>query len=254
MALPSGILGLWIVLLVASGYAAIRSWRTRWAIPAFLIFGTMYSSSDARWHECGHGTPFKTSWLNEVFYQISSFMTLREAVLWRWSHARHHTHTYVVGLDPEIQVMRPADLLKIALDFFYLRSGPPEVWRIVRHAFGKPTADVRSFVPASELKKMIWSSRVYVAIVGVFGVWALAKRSFLPLMFVALPRFYGGWLHQLLGLDPARRAQGKRLRSPPKYAHCLYQSGVSLSLHEHELSHRASFDAHGAVSCPPPPA
>ena len=64
----------------------------------------------------------------------------------------------------------------------------------------KPAADVRSFVPASEIKKMVWSSRVYVAIVGVFGVWALAKRSFLPLMFVALPRFYGGWLHQLLGL------------------------------------------------------
>jgi len=103
---------LWIVLLVASGYAAIRSWKTRWAIPAFLAFGTIYSSSDARWHECGHGTPFRTRWLNEIFYQISSFMTLREAVLWRWSHARHHTHTYVVGLDPEIQVKRPADLVK----------------------------------------------------------------------------------------------------------------------------------------------
>src|SRR5664279_3509544 len=113
---------LWIVLLVASGYAAVRSWKTRWAIPAFLAFGTIYSSSDARWHECGHGTPFRTRWLNEIFYQISSFMTLREAVLWRWSHARHHTHTYVVGLDPEIQVMRPADLLKIAMDFLYLLS------------------------------------------------------------------------------------------------------------------------------------
>lgn len=191
---------LWIVLLVASGSAAIRSWKTRWAIPAFLAFGTIYSSSDARWHECGHGTPFRTRWLNEIFYQISSFMTLREAVLWRWSHARHHTHTYVVGLDPEIQVKRPADLVKIAMDFLYLRSGPPEVWRIVRHAFGKPTADVRSFVPASELKKMYRSSRIYVAIVGLFGLWSLKKRSFLPLMFVALPRFYGGWLHQLLGL------------------------------------------------------
>jgi Na+-transporting NADH:ubiquinone oxidoreductase subunit F len=31
-------------------------------------------------------------------------------------------------------------------------------------------------------------------------VWSLAIGSFLPMMFVALPRFYGGWLHQLLGL------------------------------------------------------
>ncbi len=192
--------GLWIGLLIVSIYAAIQSWGTWWAIPAFFIYGTIYSSSDARWHECGHGTPFKTRWLNEVFYQISSFMTLREAVLWRWSHARHHTHTYVVGLDPEIQVRRPADLVKIAMDFFYLRSGPVEVWRIIRHAFGKPDSDVCSFVPESELNKMYWSSRVYVAIFIVFGVWSLALHSFLPMMFIGLPRFYGGWLHQLLGL------------------------------------------------------
>lgn len=192
--------GLWIVLLVVSGYFAVLSWGTWWAIPAFLIYGTIYSSSDARWHECGHGTPFKTRWLNEVFYHISSFMTIREAFLWRWSHARHHTHTYVVGLDPEIQVQRPADLLKILMDFFYLRSGPPEVWRVIRHAFGKPSADVRSFVPESELSKMYWSSRVYVAIVVGFGLWSIAIGSFLPMMFVWLPRFYAGWLHQLLGL------------------------------------------------------
>ena len=192
--------GLWIILLVASGYAAVLAWGTWWAIPAFLIYGTIYSSSDASWHECGHGTPFRTRWLNELFYQISSFMTLREAVLWRWSHARHHTDTIIVGRDPEIQVQRPADLLKLTLDFFYLRSGPVEVWRIVRHALGQPNSDVRDFVPENELQKMYWSSRVYVAIVAGFAVWSLAIGSFLPMMFVALPRFYGGWLHQLLGL------------------------------------------------------
>ena len=192
--------GLWLALLVLSGALAILSWGTWWAIPAFLIYGTIYSSSDAGWHECGHGTPFKSRWLNEVFYQVSSFLTLREAVLWRWSHARHHTHTYVVGLDPEIQVRRPADLLKIAMDFLYLRSGPPEIWRILRHAAGRPNADVRSFVPESELSKMYWSSRIYVAIFIVFGLYSLAIHSFLPMMFIGLPRFYGGWLHQLLGL------------------------------------------------------
>lgn len=192
--------GLWIMLLIMSGYAAAMAWGTWWAVPAFLIYGTIYSSSDARWHECGHGTPFKTRWLNEIFYHLSSFMTLREAFLWRWSHARHHTHTIVVGLDPEIQVTRPADLLKIAMDFLYLRSGPPEVLRIIRHAFGRPDADVRSFIPESERWKMIWSSRVYVSIFVLVGLWSISIGSFLPMMFIGLPRFYGGWLHQLLGL------------------------------------------------------
>ncbi|MBZ0298671.1 MAG: fatty acid desaturase [Anaerolineae bacterium] len=192
--------GLWIVLLVVSGSAAALSWGTWWAVPAFLIYGTIYSSSDARWHECGHGTPFRTHWLNEIFYHISSFMTIREGILWRWSHARHHTHTYIVGRDPEIQVQRPADLLKILMDFFYLRSGPPEIWRIIRNAAGRPDTNVLDFVPESERAKMYWSSRIYVAVVAGFAVWSLAVGSFLPMMFVWLPRFYGGWLHQLLGL------------------------------------------------------
>lgn len=192
--------GLWIALLIGSGYLALLSWGTWWAIPAFLIYGTIYSSSDARWHECGHGTPFRTRMFNEIFYHISSFMTIREGHLWRWSHARHHTDTYIVGRDPEIQVRRPADLLKIAMDFVYLRSGPPEIMRVVRHALARPDADVRDFVPAQERAKMYWSSRIYLAIVGGFILWSVAIGSFLPIMFVWLPRFYGGWLHQLLGL------------------------------------------------------
>ena len=192
--------GLWFALLAASGYLAVISWGTWWAIPAFLVYGTIYSSSDARWHECGHGTPFRTHWLNEVLYHVSSFMTLREGVMWRWSHSRHHTHTYIVGRDPEIQVQRPADLLKIALDFFYIRSGPPEVWRIVRNAFARPSTHVLDFMPERELPKMYWSNRIYLAIIGVFVIWSIAIGSFLPIMFVGLPRFYGAWLHQLLGL------------------------------------------------------
>jgi MocE subfamily Rieske [2Fe-2S] domain protein len=47
---------------------------------------------------------------------------------------------------------------------------------------------------------MYRSSRVYIAIVAGFAVWSIAIGSLLPIMFVWLPRFYGGWLHQLLGL------------------------------------------------------
>ena len=34
--------------------------------------------ADCRWHECGHGTAFKTRWMNDVVYQIACFMVLRE--------------------------------------------------------------------------------------------------------------------------------------------------------------------------------
>ena len=127
-------------------------------------------------------------------------MTIREAHLWRWSHARHHTDTYIVGRDPEIQVQRPADLLKIAMDFLYLRSGPPEIMRVFRHALGQPDPDVREFVPEAVRRRMYWSSRVYVAIIVALVLWSISIGNPLPVLLVWTPRFYGGWLHQLLGL------------------------------------------------------
>ena len=256
--------GLWFVLIGVSAYLAAISWGTWWAFPAFLIYGTIYTSSDSRWHETGHGTPFRTHWLNEVVYYIASFMAIREAYMWRWSHSRHHTHTYFVGRDPEIQVQRPADLLKILLDFFYLRSGPPEVWRLVRNAFGRPNADVLDFVPQRELPKMYWSSRIHLAIIAAFAVWSLAIGSFLPMMFVLLPRFYGGWLQQLLSL-PQHAGLGEDTYDHRENTRTVYVNPVFAFLYvnmqfhtEHHLMPMTPFHAlpklHEAVKDQMPPA
>jgi fatty acid desaturase len=192
--------GLWIALLVASGVLAFMSWGSWWAIPAFFVYGTIYSSSEARAHELGHGTPFKTRWLNEACYHLCSFMCLREAYYGRWRHAIHHSHTIEIDVDPEIQVRSPADLLRIVLDFIYIPSGFGELKTIARHAFGDLSPATRGFVPAGEQVKMIWSSRIYLVLIAAVAIWSYAIGSLLPMMFVALPRFYGGWLHQIGGL------------------------------------------------------
>jgi fatty acid desaturase len=192
--------GLWLTLLIASGVVGYVSWGTWVALPAFFVYGTLYSSTEARAHECGHGTPFRTRQLNEVFYHLCSFMTLREAYYCRWRHSLHHTHTIVVDSDPEIQVTRPADLVKIVLDFFYLYGGAKELQKISLHALGVMTPGVKAFVPQSDRGKMIWSSRIYLLLIGGTAVVAWSVGSFLPMMYVALPRFYGGWFHQFCGL------------------------------------------------------
>jgi fatty acid desaturase len=192
--------GLWLALLVASGIVAYFSWGTWLAIPAFLVYGTIYSSSEARAHELGHGTPFRTRWINEAFYHLCSFMALREAFYGRWRHSIHHSYTIDVDVDPEIQVKSPADLVRILLDFIYIPSGLGELKKITMHALGWLSPATASFVPTSEQVKMIWSSRIYLLLIGATGLWAWSIGSFLPLMFVATPRFYGGWLHQIGGL------------------------------------------------------
>ena len=102
---------IWFALVFAAGVVAYWSWGTWWAVPAFLLYGVLYfAPADSRWHECSHGTPFKTAWLNNLVYEISSFMDFRESIRWRWSHTRHHSDTLIVGRDPEIAIQRPPTL------------------------------------------------------------------------------------------------------------------------------------------------
>ena len=91
--------------------------------PVLLCYGVLYgSASDSRWHESGHGTAFQTSWLNDALYQVASFMNMKEPTLWRWSHARHHTDTIIVGRDREILAMRPPDAARLVVNVIGLRD------------------------------------------------------------------------------------------------------------------------------------
>jgi len=192
--------GMWAVCLGLSGYAAYRSVGSYWVIPAFFLYGTIYSSCDARWHECAHGTPFRTRWLNETFYVICSLMNMKEGTYTRWSHTRHHTETIMVGLDPEIQVMRPADLKRVLLDFLWIPDAIQMFRVMFIHALGAPSREAKDFVPPSEWRKMFWWSRVYLLIYGAMIAWSVWVHSWLPVLFFPLARLYGGWLHQIFSL------------------------------------------------------
>jgi len=55
---------LWYALILGAGAVAYVSLETPWAIPAFLLYGTLYAGpADSRWHEAGHGTAFRTRWM-----------------------------------------------------------------------------------------------------------------------------------------------------------------------------------------------
>jgi fatty acid desaturase len=192
---------LWIGLLVATGAGGVAFWGTWAAVPFFLVYGVLYGSAcDSRWHECGHGTAFKTQWMNDVVYHIASFMVMRNPVSWRWSHARHHTDTIIVGRDPEIAFMHPAAILPNLLHFI----GVLDTWAsfkvLLRNAAGSLTADERDYIPASEIPKAVLAARVHVAIQGAAIAAALGMGSFLPLMLVGGPRLYGCWHMFMTGL------------------------------------------------------
>jgi fatty acid desaturase len=195
-----GYFGLWVALLAVSGATAFLTWGTWWSVPCFLVYGVLYSAADHRHHELSHGTPFRTRWINDAFFHVCAFMTLREGFYYRWSHTRHHTHTLIVGKDPEIAAPRPPDILGQVLDLFFIKDGFKQFQRLFQNAGGDLTEDGKHFVPDSERGKVVWASRAYLAICGGVVVVCIAAGSVLPAMFIVLPRFYGGALSQLFNL------------------------------------------------------
>ena len=192
---------LWFFLMAVSLAGGIYYWGSWWCVPFFFVYGTLYgSSSDARWHEMGHGTAFKTQWMNDWVYQIASFMIMRNPVTWRWSHARHHTDTIIVGRDVEIALMRPPALLKWVLNYVGIVDGYLSLKTLVRNALGILSVDEKDFIPQTEWPKVIAVARVHVGIYVLTLAAALYLWSWLPLMIIGLPRLYGAWHNVLVGL------------------------------------------------------
>ncbi len=192
---------LWFALILGSGYAAFALWGSWWAIIPFAIYGVLYAStSDSRWHEAGHGTAFKTDWMNNALYEIASFMVMRESTVWRWSHTRHHSDTIIVGRDPEIAVPRPPDIKAIMMGFFNLGVYPKYFKHLLIHALGRMTDDEKTYIPESEFPKIVFRARIYLAIYAAVIALAVAMGSILPLLFVGLANLYGSWLMVVYGL------------------------------------------------------
>jgi len=191
---------LWLGTMLVSAALGVYFWGSWACVPFWAVYGVLYgSASDSRWHECGHGTAFRTQWMNDVVYQIASFMSMRNAVWHRWSHARHHTDTIIVGRDPEIVAMRPPRK-EVVLNFFGLAYSFPGIAAMLRHAIGKVSEEEKTFIPESEYPKMIRFARISLAVHGTTIALAIGLGSWLPLMVIGLPYFFGNWHIALFGL------------------------------------------------------
>ena len=193
---------IWFAALAAFGLGGVLTFGTWWCVPFFLVYGVLYgSASDSRWHECGHGTAFRTRWMNDAVYQVACFMIMREPTIWRWSHTRHHTDTIIVGRDPELPVPQPPNLLQIGLSFIALPSTVKVIRLLFLHASGRLTAEEATYVPEMEAPKVYRTARIWLAIHVAVIALSLGLGSWLPVLLVGvLPTMYGSWLQVVFGL------------------------------------------------------
>ncbi len=256
---------LWFVLIFASGYATYALSGSWWVILPYVVYSVLYAStSDSRWHEAGHGTAFKTDWMNNALYEIASFMVMRESVIWRWSHNRHHSDTIIVGRDPEIAVPRPPDSKVIVMNAFGLRTYGIYFRSVALHCVGRMSPAERTFIPASEFHRVYRNARIYVFIYAAVVALAIYEHSVLPLFFVGLTNLFGTWLMLLYGMTQhaglAENVLDHRLNCRTVYMHPVNRYLYwNMNYHvEHHMFPLVPYHAlprlHEAIKddCPPP--
>jgi fatty acid desaturase len=204
-------ISLFVIALFFSGYLCLVLWGTWWSIPALLLYGNiLYCKAISVQHETNHETYFKSRRLNKFFYEITSFLGGFESVRWKWSHFHHHTYTIFTHeevYDYENNSPRPTEPIRFFLNFLPL--GPliniQKVmhcthFAIVKHSLGIISLVVKTTVPEKEIKKVINMSRIYVFLWLFVIAISIYLQSWLPVIMIILPPFYGNTILMICGM------------------------------------------------------
>src|ERR1700733_11905401 len=188
-------LGDWLLLCNGAGYIVALRRHTFWVWPAMLLYGGVLCFAYAASHECAHGTAFKTRWLNEAVFWFTSLVFIEEPLYRRYSHAGHHTHTWFNRLDPQKPYGNPLRLGRylsstVGLAFYYDAAA-----QLFRHSLGRFTAQEVEFLPAEEVRKVVFNSRVMSAC--YVGLLVAGIASEWPFILYFIPRFLGGCIVNL---------------------------------------------------------
>jgi fatty acid desaturase len=185
-----------------AGFAAlaVAGLGALWTVVFFMAFATVYCFSEPILHETHHRTPFRSLWINEAVHYIAGVAAFKEPIRDRWLHAAHHTYTNYPEVDPEIDVERPPNFAWLCLDVVRVRFALIQLSLTVRNALGIIDRFTARFVPDSEVRKVVWSSRACIACyLGVIALSA-ALGSWWPVVLIFGGRFAGAWFHSYLSL------------------------------------------------------
>ncbi len=193
--------GTWIALLAVSATASIHFWGHLASVPFLALYGSLYAMSDQQTHDLAHGTAFRHRLPNEFFYCVNAWMTLHEPRSLRWGHVVHQSDTLETAVDPERVVQRTTNFLFVAADFFFIPTGKNQLrFAIATAIHGQIRSDVAHLVPESETSAVVRNRRIQLSLIALVVLASIALSSWLPLVFLVTPRFWGGPLSQLINV------------------------------------------------------
>jgi fatty acid desaturase len=183
---------IWLLLCLCSGALVIATVRTWWVVPAIVLYGVILSFSYAASHECSHGTAFRTRWLNEVVFWITSVIFMEEAVYRRYAHADHHTYTWFNDSDPQKPYGIPLSGWEYIKETFLLTFYPDAFRRLARHSLGRFDLKEQRFLPSPERRRVRLDSLLMLSLYGLLLAAGIVFTSPWPFVLYFIPRYIGG--------------------------------------------------------------
>jgi fatty acid desaturase len=187
----------WLVALTGTTLLLAELWGTWWVVPVLFVHGAVLSFSYAASHECAHGTAFRSVWLNEAVFYLTSFIFGEEPMYRRYTHGRHHSSTWYPGFDIQMPYGNPMSLWGYLRETLALATLPSLARQTFRLALGRLTAEELAVIPAAKIRQLEWGARAFLA--GYVAIIAIALGTRSWFIIVALPgaRVAGGWIVQL---------------------------------------------------------
>ncbi len=183
-------LPLWYGVLGGTGALVWLALGTWWLPPAMFVHGVAMAHHFSLQHECIHFTAFRDRRVNTWLAAWCGFWICVPPVFFRYEHCDHHTHTQIVGRDPELIPLAGSVWGHLA----YISSLP--YWRgmlggLVGHALGRIAPAEKRFVPPEERKAVVAEARVFLALYAGVAAAMAAFQWWAPLWFWWLPVFLG---------------------------------------------------------------
>lgn len=198
-------LALWVAMYFA---VQVSYWL---AIPMAVLAGAFLVRMFIIFHDCGHGSFFKSQKANHVLGVITGFLTLTPYYHWRWEHAVHHSSSGDLdrrGMG-DIWTMTVQEYLessrwkrfayRLARNPFVLFVLAPMFLFLVWNRLPKPQA------PAREKRSVYWTNlALLLLVVGMISLFGWQATLILMLTTLMVAGSSGVWLfyvqHQFEGV------------------------------------------------------
>jgi fatty acid desaturase len=194
-------------LMATGGTAFYSTTHWPWWVTVLIVFlhGTCFAFQINAVHELGHGTVFRTRWLNRLFERVFGFLGWINFHAFDTSHVRHHQFT--LHKPDDLEVVLP---LKVLIKHFWQFGffNPLGIrWLVgnnVRIARGKFQGEweLRIFPESDPVNRWLvirWSRIILIGHALIFVGSILAAifvhpRFLMVPVLVNFPPLYGGWL------------------------------------------------------------